>query len=824
MKFFNNCVTFLIVLLLLSTSANAQRMQNGNFKQPGAAIGKLSGVLIDARTLQPVEYGSVVLHRMKDSSMVNGAISDEKGRFIIDKIPYGKYFIKISFVGYTNKRVGEILINPQKENVELGTINLNPSSVSTQEVVITSEKDMIVNNLDKKVINVDKNVASAGGSAIDVMQSIPSVSVDASGSVSMRGNSNVTVLIDGKPSGLMGLSSSDVLSQIPASSIESIEVVTNPSARYDPEGTSGIINIVLKKKANQGVNGIATLNAGNNNRYNLSLNINYKKEKFNLFGSYDNRLGHFIGNTLTDRTTSLNDVTTYLNQDVHNNGKMSSHNFNFGADYFLNDKNTLTLTLQHRIMGMDLNGTQGYSSLDMNRSLLSYFERRNEAGRNIKSFEYSLNYKGTSSLKGEELTADATYSANTMNRNEDVSQRHFGQNEIMREFSPIQRTESGNKVGMLLVEVNYARPLRESSRIEAGFKSTIRNLSMSYDAYGFASPEGVWINNPLLRNHFDYQEQIHAVYAMFSGSLDALKYQAGLRAEQVLTDSKLELSAESFKNNYFSLYPTAHLSVEFDGNQEALLSYSRRVDRPNYRQLNPYVDYSDSLNIVSGNPRLMPQYINSYELGYSKSWEKSSFTSTVFYRQTSGIITSYSKLLDNGVTNTSFMNLNTGTSYGAELIANKPLLEWWKINVNFSYFRTIINGNAAGNSVSTDNYSWTGKLNSNMTLWENINLMIMANYKAPQITAQGRSKELYSADAAVRRDFLDGKLSVTLRISDIFNTMKYNSETYGPGFYINSRSSMDSRAVFLGLTYKINNYNKPKEKEKNGNDTDADSF
>lgn len=800
------------VILFIYAGIVYPQGQQRSMPGSGSGAGKITGILTDSQTSQPIGYGSVVLFRAKDSIMVNGSISNDKGNFTIDKVPFGKYFLKVTFVGYSTARVNNITVAPKNSDVELKEIKLKPSSVSTQEVVITSERDMIVNNLDKKVINVDKNIASAGGTAVDVMQTVPSVTVDANGGVSLRGNSNVTILIDGKPSGLAGVSSSDVLSQIPASSIESIEVVTNPSAKYDPEGTSGIINIVMKKKSIQGINGIASLNAGSGDRYNGSINLNYRRDSFNFFGSYDTRFGNMNNTGASDRISTMGGFTSYLDQNSINKNRMIFQNFNLGTDYYLNDFNTLTFSVQHRNINGEGHSSNDNRNLDSANTLTRLFTRVNDSDRKIKTFDYTLSYKKTFDTKSQELTADIIYSNNKMGRGEDIRQKDFGNGSSFS--SNLQHANSDMKNDMMIIQSNYVQPYGENGRIELGWKSNLRKSTSNYDYYNYNDLESAWIANLLLKNYYEYNEKIHAVYGIFSGVFAGIKYQAGLRAEQVYATSKLELTNESFDNNYFSLYPTLHLVQEFSDEQELALSYSRRVDRPNGRQLNPFVDYSDSLNIVYGNPKLKPQYINSYELGYSKVWEKSSFSSSLFYRQTDGIISNISSINEAGVTKTTFENLNNGISYGVEVIGSKPIADWWKLNANFTYFKSIIHGGEAGNDLNSESYSWTGKLNNNFSLGNNFSLQLMANYRAPVVMIQGKMKEMYFADVAMRKDLLEGKLALTLRVSDLFNTMKFNSESFGTGFFTNSTNKMNSRAVYLGVSYKINNYNQQKEKPK----------
>jgi outer membrane receptor protein involved in Fe transport len=812
-----------IVLIVLIVFQNIPAQSPPNRSEAGnvSIKGNISGKILDTQTKQPIEYGNIVLLNFRDSSLVNGTVSNNAGSFMLDNISPGRYIVKVSYIGYSPKILDSIFVSSQNLVVNLGTIELAGTYLDIGEVVVSSEKEMIINNLDKKVINVEKDLTSVGGTALDVMQNIPSVTVDADGTVSVRGNSNVTILVDGKPSGLTSISSSDVLTAIPSSSIESIELITNPSARYDPEGTAGILNVVLKRKSNLGLNGMFSLNAGTGNKYNSSLNMNYKLDDLNLFTSYDGRFNNFKSLSLSSRTSSFDNLTSYLNQNSDMTNQMNIHNLNLGADYYLNDQNLVTLSFQYRQFSMDNEGNMYTQNFDSDYSLQNYFSRQSDALRKVKSYSYNLSYRKTYDEKNHELTADILYRDNAMNRDENSLQQSMLSDDIQNSTDPFsQRSIGRNTNKMLIVQSNYIHPLSDVSRVETGFRSTIKNLIMNSDYENYDYPTSSWALNPLLVNHFNFDEQIHAVYGIYTGSVESFKYQAGIRAEQVLTNARLESADESFDNDYFSVYPSVHLGYDFAPGEELLLSYSRRVDRPRHREINPFVDYSDTLNISRGNPALKPQFINSYELGYTNTFDKTTIVSSLFYKQTSGMITSISRLEENGVTQTTFENIADGISYGVELIAAQPLFPWWRLNANFSYFRTIIEDASSGINISNDSYSWLARLNSNFNIVKDFSIQLVANYNAPTITVQGKLKELYNADIAMKKDFLDGKLSLNLRISDIFNTMKYSSETYGTGFFIDSERKRDTRTAYIGITYRLDNNGQQKEKTRNRDSED----
>ncbi|MCC6638811.1 MAG: TonB-dependent receptor plug domain-containing protein [Ignavibacteriaceae bacterium] len=409
-KFF---IAIVAVLVMFSDGISQQKKPTNT---PGGAdpSGEISGVLIDSKSGKPVEYGNFVIYRKKDNALVNGTVSDVTGAFKLSAVPYGFYTAEITFIGYDKVVVDSIMVTPKSISVNLGTIKINPSGLTTDEVLVTGEKDGIINNLDKIVINVDKNIASAGGNAADVLRNVPAVTVDIDGNLTLRGNGNVKILIDGRPANTGGQSIGDILASIPAGSIESIELVTNPSAKYDAEGTAGIVNIKLKKKSNLGINGMISSNVGTNDKYNSSVNLNYKLEHVNFFGNFDFRINNFMNDGNSTRFASYPGFTNSLNQVSTGNFTMNMSNYNLGFDYFLDDFNTLTLQGNYRKFEFN-NAFKSQNTSISSNSPTEFYERYSEGARDFQNQNYSLNYKRSFLDKNTELTADVTYSRNDVN-------------------------------------------------------------------------------------------------------------------------------------------------------------------------------------------------------------------------------------------------------------------------------------------------------------------------------------------------------------------------------------------------------------------------
>lgn len=804
----------LILSLQVYYSFSQGRPDFENMPAIGTVYGKISAEINSV----PIEYANIALFRMKDTSLVNGTISNAKGDFVIEKIKPGMYFVKVQFIGFEEYKSSPFKIMPNAPEVNLGSIKIKASSTLLSEVEVASEKPVMEFTLDKKIVNVDKNIAATGGSAVDIMRTIPSIEVDVDGNVSLRGSTNVNILIDGKPSLLSGASRADMLEQIPSSNIERIEIITNPSVKYDPEGMSGILNIVTKKQKIEGFNGIASVGYGTNNKYNASINLNRRRGKFNLFGSYDFRSDDRQGSRKFDRETYINDTTTYLIQDNINFRHMLSHGVKAGLDFSPNKNNSITLAVNQRFGKRPGNSYATFLTKDYMETPTSYY-RRNEVdnSENI-STEAQLNYRKTFEKPQKELTADLFFSRRLDNDNEDYFQTELlipGVSDI------VQRSRTNENDIYISAQTDYVMPISEKQKIELGYKGT---NSLSDNDYTFENYNGLdWLNDSNLTNNFAYNEQIHAAYGIYSNVFNRLSVQAGLRLEQALTTADQVTMSEKYNNNYFSFFPSAHVSYTLTEKNKMQVSYSRRINRPNMHALNPFIDGSDPNTLRYGNPYLKPEYINSYELGniYDIS-KRFTLTSSIFYRQIDGIISRYASVNDDGKFQVTFMNLNKGISYGLEFILFAEIFKWWKINGDFSYYRTEVDAKNLEGQLTNAGYSWNSKINSNMFLPKNFSFQIMGNYMGPGITPQGRRKETYFVDLGLKKDFWKRRASLAIRASDIFNTRAFRIESQDVSYKVNMEFRRESRIVMFTFTYKINEGIKQRERRQSQQDMNFD--
>lgn len=831
-KFLLATTSFLLILVSFSSNAqqpNGQRMQGGGRMSMEGGFGTLKGTIVDEATNLPIEYANIVIFKMRDSSMVTGGITDTKGNFTIEKVPFGRYYVEFKFIGYKNNKVDGVMITPKQVDISIGTIKLKSVSESLEGVVVTGQKSMLQSNLDKKVINVDRNISAEGGTALDIMRSIPSVDVDVQGNVSLRGSSNLTILVDGKPSQIQSLD------ELPASIVQSVEVITNPSVRYDPDGMSGILNIVLKKKKTPGYHGMISLNAGTGNKYSGTANINIRQGKFNFFGNFDYRHFASTGSDINDSYYEYNNSLKNQYGDDERTGL--SNNFRGGIDYFINDKNSLTLSGSINVRNFDgIEKVEDYKTLNSNYYFFT--NQNNDETNKMTGNEIALNYKKTFNKQGQEFTIDALYSKYDRNSDSYISRLDSAL------VSEKDKSFTDGKNNSFTVEANLINPIGNGGRLESGLKAIFRNQDADYIYLNYLSATDVWQDTSNTSNKYTFDDQIYAGYLIYSNTIGPISYQGGIRAENQIKKIDQRTQNKTVNTSLFNLFPSAHIKWDINKTNAVKVSYSKRVNRPSGRVLNPFVDKEDKYNISYGNPYLKPEYTNSYELSHSLNLEKTNINSTLFYRRTTNKITQIT-ILDNGVFVSSYTNLASGSTLGLELVASQTFTKWFRANGSVSFFKAkldkysyLYKGKDTTFNANESN-SWTTKINSSFTITKNLELQLNGNYRSPVITgvstggdrgfgggggnAQGKTKELYWLDLGLRYSFLSNKASLTLRVSDIFNTRRFKSTTTGIGYSSYSEMRQESQIVFLGFSYKINDYKQRRDSKIDEMSSDMDN-
>lgn len=827
-------IAFLLVFTTFISFPQERRGSGGGRNMDPSrfpANGKIYGVIVDSQTLQAIEFVNVTLIRLRDSVLVKGVATDKNGAFSFTDLGVGAYKLKTAFIGYSELVKDSIFVRPRQTDVDLGMMAIYPVGVQMNTVIITGQKDAMTYSLDKKVINVDQNIAASGGSALEVIENIPSVTVDIEGNVFLRGSSNINFLVDGKPTGLEGISSTDLLTSIPASSIESIELITNPSAKYDPEGTAGIINIIMKRKDDIGINGVLNLNGGMNNRYNASVNSNLRSQFVNVSGGYS---GRYEKSTSWYRSNRINYLITsrpYINQNSETENEQFNQNVSMNLDYYPDLRNIWRLSMRYRNMGYDNWGDLFSETLDSNKSLLYGTDRYSTSDRTVKSFSGDLTYKYKFAERGHEINSEFDFNYNNA----------FREERIRQEASPIpfltfQDNVSDNTNRVFVLKTDYTNELEPGQKIEAGARISHKSQNSLADYLTYDPSLFQWSERTAVRNKFNYKEYFYSVYGTYGRRWESFGAQAGLRVEHATAEPLLIVTGESYKNHYLSFFPSLYLSYNIDLVHEFLFNYSRRIDRPNERQLLPYYDVSDSLNIQSGNPGLKPQYIDNFEFGYSTMLGRSTYSTTFFYKHTNRMISSVVSLLPNGAALNTFENIAEGKNFGVELMTTQPVADWFRFNWSASWYRNMIKGEYGQTKIDVDNISWNTRGSMNFTFFSTYQLQIMGNYRAAgyssgggwggggghhgggrwgggSVSAQTKSGEMYSIDMALRADYFKRKLSVILRVQDVLDSRKFNSETITPSYYQSNYRKPQSRTVFLGITWRFNYNDRDREME-----------
>lgn len=780
-----------------------------------AQTGQISGTVIDKISNSPLEAADVTLLKAGDSSVVKGTATDKDGKFLFTDIPFGSYTVRANYVGYSTMNVKGIILSKDKSTLTLDPIKISPGTTTTEEILVETEKSAITFDGDKKVFNVGQNPMSQTGSAIELLKNIPSVSVDADGNVSLRGNSNVKITVDGRPFGMDGQNRGALLEQIPANQIESVELVTNPSSKYEAEGVSGIINIVTKKTKTFGYNGNVALNAGTGDKYGGSLNLNMKSSNIQVFGNYSYNINNFKITGGTDRTNSLSTTANLFNQVYDGSGRGKSHFVKGGFDYFINQQNTLGLTATYQNSNRNRGELISTREYDVNNSLTSYFTNNYNAVVKNNTLDLALNHSFKFKNPKQTLTTDAIYSQNNNDENGFTYENYI--QPTQPNPNQIDETSTVNDKDFS-VQSDYVHPFTEESKLEAGYKIRYRDKKNDFISRTYDYNQNQFVVNPNLTNNFKYNDIVSAAYLQYSGAVSILNYTLGTRVEQTNTKSTLTSTGSETKNNYVDFFPSANISAKLGKTSEVQLSYSRRIRRPGMWELNPFVNSSDPNNYFSGNPNLKPEYTNSFELSLLQFLPASSITPSLFYRQTKDLISRTRVYIDSNTTLTSFENYNSSKEYGAELIFNSQPVQFWNINGSVSYYKTEIDASNISSAYVNEGSTWSARVSSSLFLPLQFSLQLNYFYSGDILAAQATVEPFSSFDAALRKDLFDGKLTATLRVSDIFNTLKFRVNINND---VNFRELLerkrDTRTVNFSLSYKFGETDKNQQRRRRDN-------
>ena len=801
------------ILFLFAQSLLSQGYQKGNFQGTMPMDGKITGTIIDSITGQPVEYAIVAIHKMKDSSLVTGSSTKTNGSFIVEGLPYGRFYAEITFVGYKKHVVRGILITPNQNSMNIGSVKIEPSSTDINAVVVTGNKPAIEYKLDKKVVDVTQNVVATGGTVVDALQNIPSIQTDVEGNVTLRGSSNFTVLIDGKPSPLTG---SEALQQIPASTVQNVEIITNPSAKYDAEGSAGIINVVMKKQNVKGMNGIFNVTAGTGDKYGANMNLNYKFSKFNFT----------LGVDYTDMKYAITSYTnnSYVNHlkdslvSRTNNGTGNFHRkgkgIKLGVDYNINDNSTISLMGNVGSRDMYRPGTNYFNDVYPYSSSYYITNSINEAIRNY--YNLNLDYQLKLGNNGQQLSASAYLNAgpdNVPSSNiTDTTNSNWVSTQNIKTQPQIQIAQNSNETEFR-GKVDYTLPIGEKGKLETGYQGRYYQNNGSYSTTG---------NINVLEQLLNAKDQIQAAYISFSNS-SFIDYQLGFRTEYEIRDIKYGNNDNKMEKPFYE--PTIHLSKELPWDLQLQASFTRRIDRPREWNLNPVPRYTSLTSIMVGNPNLQPDVASSYELNLMKKINDASFVSAEsFYRQTDNLMYPMPSHTYSGLDSTTYQNINHDRSIGAEFMINLAPAKWFNFNASLTIYNYQIFGMPVIPNVPQVNNINTGNIKVNPTFrmpW-GMGIQIMYTYNAPTINATGgHQSSNYSSGIGVKQELLKRKASLTMQVQNLIGFTRVTSTSYS-----NSQTTMnwfqrESKVFLFTFSYRINNYKVQKAKTQQDDNSSA---
>ena len=758
--------------------------------------GSVSGWVIDSQNRKPVEYANMVLLDSLSGKMVTGIVSDSNGYFLMTNVPYGSFVMEYTFVGYEKQRSKHIIVSKKHPKADLGTLSLGSSAISMNEVTITAEKSMMINKIDRKVFNVQKDIQAQTGTVTDMLQTIPSIAVDMDGNVSLRGSGSVTILVNGRPSVMSGAANLD---QMPAALVDKIEVITNPSAKYKPDGTGGIINIILKKERKAGFNGILGANVGNNDRYNANLQLNFNMGKVNLFGSYGFRQDY--RHRTSELTSQTIDTTakqsTWLYQNSDGYARPLSHLAQLGFDWAISKKDAAGITGIYNYRQVKRHDTT--ANLYQNNALepTEEFTRYHDGKETQNSMELTAFYEHVFDKdKEHQFRAGIDYESDKENEND-----HFTNYYNLPVLpNATDSTIAANREQNINITFDYSRPLWEDASLEIGYEGDIQITDQSQDVAHLDPESGHWIVYQDESNKFHANQTVHALFTTLSYSWNKFSVMGGLRAEEALVYLDFKTLDTTTNSNYFALYPTIHLSLE-SGKNEWQLNYSKRVNRPDGEDMNPVPEYRDPRNLFVGNPGLKPEIIHSLEFGYAVKFKNANLVPTLFYRYKVNGFTMVTSSLNDSVLVTTIENLAKDQSAGLDFSGTAQIAKIINLNFSVSGFYSQIDASNIGYSSAKSTFSWNAKLNAAISITKTTLFQITGQYRSEVLTPQGFRRPTWVVNLGFRQDFWKKKLSLIATISDLFNSQTMKNTINTPTLIQETTRRRDARVIYAGLVF-----------------------
>lgn len=812
-------VLLLVVASLALTVIDARAQQRGQ-RPGGAAGGTVGGVVVDAGSEEPILSATVALWSARDSSLVTGAVTQDDGSFTVENLRPGQYYARFSFVGYDAKTVSDIAITREQRSVDLGRVALAENATELDEVEVEAEREFQETAIDRTIYNTKDQPVTVGGTATDVLETIPSVEVDIDGNISLRGNENVVIYLNGKPAPMSGEALTSFLRGLSSDGIERVEVIPNPSARYEPEGMSGIINIVLAKNQDIGFGGGIQATASTNEDYGASLNVNYGQGPWSLYANYGVRSGlrQSGGDRFQENIALTGLPYAFLEQESDSEQGRLSHNLNTTLERQLGERNTLSLSALLSQRSGDADESTLYEQFDAEQDMLSAYIRSTQGDRNDFNMDYRLGFRRVVEPSTHELTAELSYEYEREGSDERyLESPRDGSNTTVGALQEQQRIDQDEQGHEASAELDYKRPLGENFSLEAGYQGEFERLDNTF--YSESLQEDAFRPDDDLNNAFIYDQMTHAGYGILGAQVGPFGLQAGVRLEQALTTFDLETNNESFDNDYFSLYPSVHTSYNPLERLTLKASYSKRVNRPNTWQLNPFGDFDDPTFRRQGNPYLLPEYTHSFEVGGTQLGDAYTLSFSPYFRRTVDAISWNERVIEeNGqsVTLLTFDNFATEDSYGAELTASLRLGQWLNTNFSFNAYKRVTDGSNVRNDLSSSGYGYSTRGMAMIRVQPTLSLQLMQFYRSPIDVPGGRISSFTMTNIALRQELWNGRASLGLSAHDVFDTMGFSSERETDQYYQLFTRDFGRRGVQVSLRYNFGQQDRERRRDEGG--------
>ncbi len=766
--------------------------------------GVIIGNVIDSEDSTEIPYATIALYSDADNSLVTGTITCDDGEFFLEGISEGEYYIEINFLGYNKQIVEDIVISDKKNRQYLEPVNLIKAYETLTEVEISAERSALEYRLDRRIVNIDRNLQSAGGTVVEALENLPSIQTDAEGNIMLRGSSSFTVLIDGRPSSLSG---SDALRQIPAGAVEQVEVITNPSAKYDPDGSSGIINVIMKKDYQDGFNGLINASAGTARKRSGDFSFNYRKDKLNYFfsGRYAERPR--ITSAEVWNKTIFDDNTRVVHQFNDRFENSDPYAVSGGLDYHINDRNVLSFTGEYGYLGF---------AQEMDSDVIETLENSNIFKSSYADLGLNGNYINGVLNFDHNSEKDSKWSNSLF-----LSTWDGGFSSLVKETlldSPDGQelfTDSNwSKINTNNIEFraksDYSKSFNENSNIEAGYQYRLKDENGVFRYYNFIENDDEWLEDMKLHSDMYYLRHIHSLYGTYSGEFVGFEYQGGLRAEY--TDRSLTVDKD-YVYQKIDFFPTVHLTRTLPNNQRLQAGYSRRINRPESRFLNPSVTYSDSYMYQKGTPDLLPEITDSYELNYIRFINIGFVSGEAYYRKNQNSFAQDLTTQQDGRIRTSFINVGNSYSYGVELSSNLTFSEYFNSFISTNIYNYSIDSDLINENVDSEALRYNFNINANIMATESTRFQITGIYQSPSITHQGRTGGLYGVNLALNQEFFNNQLAATLSVRDVFKTMVYKFEAHDKTGSTDFTYNMEQQVVMFSIRYTINNFQNNRKRE-----------